>query len=55
MRVIGCPTKDALDVASDCVDMLIEEGWARSQIAVLTRERHPVHQEAFESKVIPEY
>ncbi|MDK1361353.1 NERD domain-containing protein [Arthrobacter sp. zg-Y1219] len=56
VRVIDCATEDALDVASDCVDVLIEEGWARNQIALLTtKERHPVHQEAFEANVISEY
>ncbi|WP_104161522.1 nuclease-related domain-containing DEAD/DEAH box helicase [Arthrobacter sp. ZGTC212] len=56
VRVIDCATEDALDVASDCVDALIDEGWTANQIALLTtRERHPIHQEAFESQGIPEY
>lgn len=38
------------------MDVLIEEGWAQNQIALLTtNERHSVHQEALESKLIPEY
>ena len=56
VRVIDCATDDALDVASDCVDALIDEGWTVNQIALLTtKEQHPIHQEAFESQGIPEY
>ncbi len=48
MRIVPCTTDEALDVASDCVGALIEEGWANNQIALLTtKNRHPMHQEAF--------
>ena len=56
VRVVESSTEDALDMASDCVDALIEEGWAPNQIALLTtNKRHPIHQEYFESQRIPEY
>lgn len=49
VRIVACSTDEALDVASDCVDALIEEGWANNQIALLTtKSRHPLHQKAFE-------
>ncbi|MCQ1954109.1 NERD domain-containing protein [Arthrobacter sp. zg-Y238] len=44
VRLVPCSTEDALDVAGDCVDALITEGWANNQIAFLTtKNRHPVH------------
>lgn len=56
VRRVQCATEDALDVADDCVDALIDEGWANNQIALLTtRNRHPLHQEYFERGDIPEY
>ncbi|WP_404287246.1 NERD domain-containing protein [Glutamicibacter arilaitensis] len=49
VRFVGCSTEDAVDIASDCVDPLISEGWANNQIALLTtNRRHPIHQEHFE-------
>lgn len=38
VRRVQCATEDALDVAGDCIDALIEEGWANNQIAMLTIE-----------------
>ena len=56
VRFVQCGTNDALDVAGDCVDALIEEGWANNQIALLTtRHRHPVHQGYFDRGEIAEY
>ena len=56
VRFVPCPTEEALDVASDCVDALIEEGWANNQIALLTtKHRHPVHQDYFDQDKVPEY
>ncbi|CEA09679.1 Nuclease-related domain protein [Arthrobacter saudimassiliensis] len=56
VRLVDCATEDALDLASDCVDALIGEGWAPNQIALLTtNKRHPIHQEAFETDSIPQY
>ena len=49
VRRVECSTDDALDVAGDCVDALIDEGWAANQIALLTtKSRHPIHQDYFE-------
>ncbi|MFJ6280244.1 nuclease-related domain-containing DEAD/DEAH box helicase [Arthrobacter subterraneus] len=46
VRLVDCSTDQALDRASDCVDALIEEGWAANQIALLTtNHRHPIHQQ----------
>lgn len=46
VRFINCSAQDAIDVASDCVDALIDEGWANNQIALLTtHRRHPIHQD----------
>ena len=36
--LVACPTEDALDVASNCVDSLIDEGWAANQIALLHQQ-----------------
>jgi hypothetical protein len=49
VRYVPANTEDALERASDCVDALLDEGWANNQIALLTtRHRHPIHQEAFD-------
>lgn len=56
VRRVECATDEALDVASDCVDALIEESWANNQIALLTtKHRHPMHQEYFEQETLAEY
>ncbi|EMY35410.1 hypothetical protein D477_004516 [Arthrobacter crystallopoietes BAB-32] len=56
VRFVSCATEDALDVAGDCVDALIGEGWANNQIALLTtRSRHPEHQRHFDDGTVPEY
>ncbi|WP_077490404.1 nuclease-related domain-containing DEAD/DEAH box helicase [Sinomonas mesophila] len=58
VRLVQAATEDALDRASDCVDALLEDGWANNQIALLTtRRRHPIHQEAFDAgpEAVAEY
>ncbi|RAN69337.1 hypothetical protein B5P43_36520 [Bacillus sp. SRB_336] len=56
MRRVECSPDDAMDVAGDCVDALIEDGWANNQIALLTtNSRHPIHQEHFENGTLDEY
>ena len=46
VRLVPCSTDDAIDVARDCVDALIDEGWANNQIAFLTtKNRHAIHKE----------
>lgn len=56
VRRVECATEDALDVAGDCIDALIEEGWANNQIAMLTtKERHPIHKEFFENGTTADY
>ncbi|MET3719198.1 NERD domain-containing protein [Arthrobacter sp. UYEF21] len=56
VRRVECATEDALDVAEDCVDALIEEGWANNQIALLTtKARHPIHREFFETGTTADY
>ncbi|MPY11183.1 AAA family ATPase [Arthrobacter sp. KR32] len=56
VRRVHCSTEDALDVAGDCVDALIEDGWANNQIALLTTQRrHPIHLEHFENGTIADY
>ncbi|PVE19194.1 NERD domain-containing protein [Arthrobacter sp. Bz4] len=56
VRRVECATEDALDIASDCIDSLINDGWAANQIALLTtRRRHPIHQEHFDSGTTDEY
>lgn len=53
VRYVNCATEDAVDVASDCVDSLLDEGWANNQIALLTtNRRHPIHQDHFENGTI---
>ncbi|WP_323960452.1 hypothetical protein GC088_03090 [Arthrobacter sp. JZ12] len=56
VRHVECATEDALDVAGDCIDALIVEGWANNQIALLTTcHRHPVHQDYFDDDNIEQY
>ncbi|MEV8181849.1 NERD domain-containing protein [Specibacter sp. NPDC078692] len=56
VRRVECSPEEAIDVASDCVDALISDGWANNQIALLTTNtRHPIHQDFFESDTIDEY
>lgn len=56
VRRVHCPTEDAFDLAGDCVDALIDEGWAPNQIALLTtKHRHPIHQEHFDNGTIADY
>ncbi|QDY89061.1 hypothetical protein E7Y32_01615 [Arthrobacter sp. UKPF54-2] len=56
VRRVQCTTEDALDVAGDCIDALIDEGWANNQIAMLTtKERHPIHKEFFENGTTADY
>jgi hypothetical protein len=56
VRRVQCATGDALNVAGDCIDALIEEGWVNNQIAMLTtKERHPIHKEFFESGTTADY
>ena len=56
VRRVQCQTEDALGMAGDCVDALIEEGWAVNQIALLTtKHRHPIHQDYFDRDAIADY
>lgn len=56
VRFVDCPTEAALDVAGDCVEALIEEGWANNQIALLTtKDRHPIHLDYFERDATEDY
>jgi hypothetical protein len=56
VRRVECATDDALDTSEDCIDALIEEGWANNQIALLTtKARHPVHREFFETGTTADY
>ncbi|MBG6183031.1 hypothetical protein IWX65_000978 [Arthrobacter sp. CAN_A214] len=56
VRRVECATEDAADVAGDCMDALIVEGWESNQIALLTtRHRHPVHQDYFDRDATQEY
>jgi hypothetical protein len=56
VRRVQCATEDALEVAGDCIDALITEGWANNQIAMLTtKARHPVHQDYFDRDATAEY
>ncbi|MEV4990305.1 hypothetical protein MRBLMD1_002780 [Pseudarthrobacter sp. LMD1-1-1.1] len=42
VRFVDCPADDALDVAEDCLNALIDQGWANNQLALLTtKDRHP--------------
>ncbi len=50
VEFIAVPTRDALGVADDQVDRLLDEGWQPRDIALLTvGERHPVQAERQES------
>ncbi|MGN7198592.1 NERD domain-containing protein [Arthrobacter sp. SAFR-044] len=56
VRFVDCPTDDALDVAEDCLNALIDEGWANNQIALLTtKDRHPIHLDYFQRGATEEY
>ncbi|MGW9413088.1 NERD domain-containing protein [Arthrobacter cupressi] len=56
VRRVECTTEEALDVAGDCIDALIDEGWANNQIALLTtKERHPIHRESFDNGTTADY
>lgn len=56
VRLVACCTDEALNVASDCMDALIDEGWANSQIALLTTKgRHPIHQDFLDRDALGEY
>lgn len=56
VRFVECSTDDALDVAEDCLNALIDEGWANNQIALLTtKDRHPIHLDYFERSATVEY
>lgn len=56
VRRVECAADDALDVASDCIDALIADGWANNQIALLTtNKRHPIHFDYFQRDDIAEY
>ncbi|WP_315914255.1 NERD domain-containing protein [Arthrobacter sp. lap29] len=56
VRRVECTEDEALDVASNCIDTLIEDGWANNQIALLTtKSRHPIHQDYFSTDTIPAY
>jgi hypothetical protein len=56
VRLVDCPTDEALSLADDCVEALISEGWANNQFALLTtKERHPVHLDFFERGATEDY
>ena len=56
VRRVDCATEEALDVAGDCLNALIDEGWANNQIALLTtKDRHPIHLDYFERGATEEY
>lgn len=56
VRFVDCPTEEALDVAEDCLNALIDEGWANNQIALLTtKDRHPIHLDYFNRGATEEY
>ncbi|MBJ2119422.1 NERD domain-containing protein [Arthrobacter sp. MSA 4-2] len=56
VRRVECSSEEALDVAGDCVDALIDEGWANNQIALLTtKHRHPEHQRHFDHGTTADY
>jgi hypothetical protein len=54
---LQCPAAEAQDVADDAVAALVDEpDWSPGDIALLsTRHRHPVHQQAFETKNLDAY
>ncbi|WP_218713549.1 NERD domain-containing protein/DEAD/DEAH box helicase [Arthrobacter sp. BF1] len=56
VRMVECATDTALDIASSCIDALIEDGWTNNQIALLTtKTRHPIHLEYSDRNEIGEY
>jgi hypothetical protein len=56
VRRVECSTDDALDAADNCVEALMDEGWAHNQIALLTtNSRHPAHLEHVDAGTIAEY
>lgn len=56
VRMVECSEDEALDVAGDCIDALINDGWANNQIALLTtKNRHPIHVEFSDRNAIGEY
>ncbi|MEN8583114.1 NERD domain-containing protein [Burkholderia sp. RS01] len=56
VRRVECVTDDALDAADNCVEALMDEGWANNQIALLTtKSRHPAHLEHVNAGTIAEY
>ncbi|WP_426940059.1 NERD domain-containing protein [Pseudarthrobacter sp. S6] len=56
VRFVDCPTEEALDVAGDCLDALIDEGWANNQIALLTtKDRHPIHLDFYQRGATEDY
>ena len=56
VRMVECAEDDALDVAGDCIDALIKDGWANNQIALLTtKNRHPIHRDYSDRNEIGEY
>lgn len=51
VRVVACATDDALDLADDEVDRLLEAGWQPRHVALLTMgSRHPIQLERWESE-----
>lgn len=56
VRRVRCLTEDALSAADDCIEALMDEGWANNQIALLTtNSRHPAHLEHVDAGTIAEY
>ncbi len=48
-RFVACQGDDAVDAADDEVDRLLDEGWSKSSIALLTTgHRHPIQMERTE-------
>jgi hypothetical protein len=46
VRFVPCATDDAVGVASDAADALLDEGWAKQHVTLLTTgRRHPVQVE----------
>jgi len=46
VRFVPCEVDDAIEVADDCVDQLLEEGWRPEDVCLLTTgHRHPVQLE----------
>lgn len=56
VRRVECTEEDALNVASDCIDALIADGWTNNQIALLTTNtRHPIHRDYVDEGTLSEY